>query len=86
LSDFLLFETISLSMTPLSHLSIGQKAKICQFETHAKISRRFMEMGLRINDKIQIIEKLWGGNLIILSKHGKYVLRRQEAHLIQTQF
>ena len=72
-------------MTALSNLAIGQKAKIACFETNEKTLIRFMEMGLYINEKIQMLGKLpLGGNLIILSNNGKYTLRKKEARLIKT--
>ncbi|MCY4321957.1 MAG: FeoA family protein [Bdellovibrionaceae bacterium] len=71
-------------MTYLSYLPIGQKAKICGFNTKDKTGLRFMEMGLRINETIQVLARLpFGGNLIILSKHGKYSLRHSSASQIQ---
>lgn len=71
-------------MTSLSNLSTGQKARIIHFEASEKICMRFMEMGLRVNDSIQILERLYGGILIVLSEHGKYALRKREARLIKT--
>lgn len=72
-------------MIALSNLSIGQTARIIHFETSEKIRMRFMEMGLSVNDTIKMIGRLpWGGNLIILSKHGKYILRKKEARFIKT--
>lgn len=66
-------------MISLSDLTIGQKAKIICFETNEKTINRFMEMGLCVNDQIQILGKLpLGGNLIILSSHGKYTLRKKK--------
>ena len=71
-------------MVSLSYLSIGQKAKISGFSADTATWLRFMEMGLRINETIQILEKLpFGGNLIVLSKHGKYSLRNSSACQIQ---
>ena len=59
-------------MISLSYLPVGQKAKISGFSTNEKIGLRFMEMGLKINETIQILGKLpFGGNLIILSKTWK---------------
>ena len=67
-------------MISLSYLPIGHKAKISSFETNKKTWLRFMEMGLRINETIQVLGKLpFGGNLIVLSKHGKYSLRYSSA-------
>ena len=67
-------------MISLSYLPVGQKAKISGFETNEKTWQRFMEMGLKINETIQILGKLpFGGNLIVLSKHGKYSLRYSSA-------
>ena len=40
---------------------------------------RFMDMGIYINEKVQFLTSLFGGNLVILSKYGKYSLRRSEA-------
>lgn len=72
-------------MTALSNLTVGQKAKIACFETSEQTFIRFMEMGLYINEKIQMLGRLpLGGNVIILSDHGKYTLRKKEAHLIKT--
>ena len=71
-------------MISLSYLPIGQKAKISGFSANKNIVLRFMEMGLKINETIQVLEKLpFGGNLIILSKYGKYSLRRSSASQIQ---
>ena len=71
-------------MTSLSNLSVGQQAKIVHFETNKKSLIRFMEMGLTTNKKIQMLGKLpLGGNLVILSEHGKYILRKQTAKLIK---
>ena len=45
-----------------------------------------MEMGLRINEWVQMLGKLpLGGNVVILSEYGKYTLREEEAQLIQTE-
>ena len=71
-------------MISLSQLSVGQKAKIVYFEMNEKIFIRFMEMGLCVNEKIQMLGRLpFGGNLVILSKNGKYTLREREARLIK---
>ena len=71
-------------MTPLSDLAIGQKAKIVRFETNKKTLMYFMKMGLRINDQIQMLGQLpLGGNILILSSHGKYTLRKKTAQFIK---
>ena len=71
-------------MISLSHLPLGQKAKIVSFHTYGKVFIRFMEMGLRINESIQMLGQLpLGGNFVILSSHGKYILRKREADLIK---
>ena len=45
-----------------------------------------MEMGLRVKESIQILGWLpLGGNLVILSNHGKYILRKKEAQLIKVK-
>lgn len=71
-------------MISLASLAIGQKAKIARFETNQKTLFRFMEMGLRVNEPIQMLGKLpLGGNLVILSDYGKYILREKTARLIR---
>ena len=71
-------------MASLANLAIGKKAKIAGFLDHKKTWQRFMEMGLKTNETIQILEKLpFGGNLIVLSQHGKYSLRGSSACQIQ---
>ena len=71
-------------MASLANLAKGKKAKISGFSTHTKAWQRFMEMGLKINETIQILEKLpFGGNLIVLSNYGKYSLRGSSARHIQ---
>ena len=71
-------------MISLSNLTEGQKAKIVCFETNKKTLIRFMEMGLCVNNQIQMLGKLpLGGNLVILSNHGKYILREKTAKLIK---
>ena len=73
-------------MGPLSNLSLGQKAEIISFSGYGKTFIRFMEMGLRINESIQMLGQLpLGGNFIILSNHGKYILRKREAQLIKVK-
>ena len=73
-------------MTSLSNLSKGQQAKIIHFKTNESTFIRFMEMGLRINEWVQMLGKLpLGGNVVILSEYGKYTLREEEAQLIQTE-
>ena len=69
-------------MLSLSYLPVGQKAKISSFSTQSTW-KRFMEMGLKVNETIQVLGKLpFGGNLIVLSKHGKYSLRSSSANQI----
>lgn len=71
-------------MISLSYLPVGQKAKISGFSAGGGLGLRFMEMGLRINETVQVLGKLpFGGNLVILSKHGKYSLRSSSASQIQ---
>ena len=70
-------------MVSLSYLSAGQKAKISGFASNSEVWLRFMEMGLKINEPIQVLGKLPGGSLIILSKHGKYSLRSSSARHIK---
>ena len=73
-------------MDPLSNLSSGEKAEIISFSDYGKTFIRFMEMGLRINESIQMLGQLpFGGNLVILSDHGKYILRKREAQLIKVK-
>lgn len=71
-------------MMLLSDLAVGQKAKITQFETSTHALICFLEIGLFINANIQILGHLvLGGNLIILSDHGKYILRKPIAKCIK---
>ena len=71
-------------MTSLSSLAVGQEAKIIHFEVNKKSLLRFMEMGLSPHKKVQMLGTLpLGGNLVILSEHGKYILRKQTAKLIK---
>lgn len=71
-------------MTSLSNLAIGQTAQIVHFETNKKNLIRLMEMGLSTDKTIKMLGKLpFGGNLVILSDHGKYILRKQTAKLIK---
>jgi len=73
-------------MVSLSHLSLGQKAEIVSFKIHGRELIRFMEMGLRAKESIQMLGWLpFGGNLVILSNHGKYILRKKEAQLIKVK-
>ena len=67
-------------MASLPYLPIGKKAKISGFSANESAWQKFMEMGLRINETIQVLGKLpFGGNLIVLSKYGKYILRHSSA-------
>lgn len=67
-------------MDNLAQLPVGQIAKITHLDTDEKVCIRFMEMGLCINEWVQVLGKLpLGGNLIVLSHYGKYILRRKEA-------
>ena len=71
-------------MVSLARLAIGQRAKIAGFSTNENTWQRFVEMGLKINETIQVLGKLpFDGNLIVLSKYGKYSLRSSSAHQIQ---
>ena len=71
-------------MTSLSNLSVGKKAIISHFETDGKAWIRLAEMGLRENEPIEILSRLpFGGNLIVLSRYGKYSLRKATAHQIK---
>ncbi len=71
---------------PLSHLKLGQKAEIVSFGIYGQSLIRFMEMGWRARDPIQMIGQLpLGGNLIVLSHHGKYIIRKKDAQLIKVK-
>ena len=64
----------------LSRLTQGQVARVVSFGKKPELAGRFLEMGLALNEKVQFLEKLFfGGNLVILSKTGKYSLRKSEA-------
>ena len=68
----------------LSDLPIGKTAKIIGFSATEGALIRFMEMGLRANEAIAMLGRLpLGGNLIVLSDHGKYSLRLKEARQIK---
>ena len=67
----------------LLRLAVGEKARIVCFNADEKSLVRFMEMGLRVNDQIRLLCRLpFGGNFVILSNYGKYILREQMAGLI----
>ena len=66
-------------MTSLSSLGRGQVGRVLSLGGNQETAARFMDMGIYINEKIQFLTHLFGGNLVILSKNGKYSLRRSEA-------
>ena len=65
-------------MTSLSSLHQGQVGQVLSLGDQ-ETATRFMDMGIYINEKVQFLTSLFGGNLIILSRYGKYSLRRSEA-------
>ena len=73
-------------MTPLSKLNKGQIGRILCIEGNENLVYRLVEVGLYRNDKVQLVEKLlFGKNLVVLSRDGKYVLRKREADLIKVE-
>ncbi|MCY4512532.1 MAG: ferrous iron transport protein A [Bdellovibrionales bacterium] len=66
-------------MTSLSSLHQGQVGQVLSLGGNQEAATRFMDMGIYINEKIQFLTSLFGGNLVILSKYGKYSLRQSEA-------
>ena len=70
-------------MSRLSEGPLGRTLKITGFRASKEACLRLMEMGLCVRGEIQILGRLWGGNLIILSSSGKYTLRKQTARLIE---
>lgn len=72
-------------MTSLSRLARGQVGRVISLGGSREAAACFMDMGIYINEKIQFLTNLFGGNLIILSKTGKYSLRRSEAAPIQVE-
>ena len=70
----------------LSKLRNGQIGRITCFQGDESLTHRLMEIGLYKNDRVQLIGRLpFGGNLVILSKDGKYVLRKKEADLVKVE-
>lgn len=71
-------------MTSLPYLPVGQKAEIVHLETNNRNLISFLEMGLRVNQTVKILGRLpLGGNLIVLSEYGKYILRKKDALMIK---
>ena len=73
-------------MTPLSKLNKGQVGRILCIKGDESLVYRLVEIGLHRNDKVQLVDKLlFGKNLVVLSRDGKYVLRKKEADLIKVE-
>ena len=73
-------------MIPLSQLNKGQVGKIVQLEGDKELVQRLLDIGLYKKDKVQLLDKLlFGKNLVILSRGGKYVLRVKEAQVIKVE-
>ena len=66
-------------MKSLSSLTKGQVGRVISIGGSRETAARFMDMGIYINEKVQLLTRLLGGNLIILSRNGKYSFRRAEA-------
>ncbi len=67
-------------MYPLSDLKLKKYARIVSFGKDNLITSCCIEMGLCENSIVQVIGGLsLGGNLIVLSENGKYVIRKKEA-------
>ena len=73
-------------MISVSELKKEQFGRIICFQGHETLACRLMEMGLYVNDEVQLVDTLFfGRNLIIISKSGKYVLRKKEADCIKVE-
>ena len=70
-------------MIRLSEGLLGRPLKITGFFAPKETALSLIEMGLCVHEEIQILGRLFGGNLIILSKNGKYTLREKTARLIE---
>ena len=73
-------------MPPLSSLNVGETAKITDLPSSGEESLALWDMGLRVNETITLLSRLpFGGNLVFMSRNGKYSIRKKQASLIKTK-
>ena len=65
---------------PITKLKQGQVGRIVAIKGPVEKTSRFTELGLSINKRILVLERLlFGGSLVVASPDGKYALRSSEA-------
>ena len=73
-------------MVLLSQLNQGQVVRIVSIKGNDKFIQRLAEIGILVNEKIQVIQKIFfGNNIIIASQYGNYSLRSSEAEPIKVE-
>lgn len=73
-------------MQTLSSLGNHKYGRIVSFRDNQQVAFYCIEMGLCENVVVQVLDKLLlGGNLVILSKNGKYTIRKEDADQIMVE-
>jgi ferrous iron transport protein A len=73
-----------LSITPLSHLSAGQSARIESLHFNAEFTARLRALGLSEGQTVCVLRQAnWGGPLHLRLGLTEVMLRSSEAHGIQ---
>ena len=67
----------------LSHLTVGETAKIIEFRDHGSICQRLLEMGITPDEEVKVIRFAPMGDPIEIEIRGyRLSLRKQEAEMI----
>ncbi len=67
---------------PLTFLGIGEKGKIVGLTGRPKIKQHLANLGFVFGQRIEIVQRTFGDNIIIALEGGRMALDRKMAHQI----
>ncbi len=67
---------------PLTFLGIGEKGRIVGLAGRTKVKQYLAELGFVLGKKIEIVQRTFGGNMIVALEGGRMALDRKMAHQI----
>lgn len=67
---------------PLTFLGIGEKGRIIGLTGRTKIKQYLAGLGFVLGNKIEVVQRTFGDNMIVALEGGRMALDRKMAHQI----
>ena len=66
----------------LTMLSVGQKAKVLNIHANSKLKRHLTELGFTLGRTVEVVQHIFGSNLIIALEGARMAVDQKVAHQI----